>query len=118
MDVSDGLAGDLEKICSSSGTDAIINAESVPVRPELNRVFGEDARAMALSGGEDYELVFTASFDVMDRLLAKNRGTFTHIGRIVEAADNAPGRQRVGLQNSDGSEFKLVHRGWDHLDRG
>lgn len=118
MDISDGLAGDLEKICSASDVDAVITVDSVPVPPEMKSVFGDDATAMALSGGEDYELLFTAPFDVMDRLLAKHRGVFTHIGRIVSPSDGSDGEERVVLQRSDGSPFKLDRKGWDHLGSG
>ncbi|MDA1298401.1 MAG: thiamine-phosphate kinase [Chloroflexi bacterium] len=115
MDVSDGLAGDLEKICSASEVGAVINVGSVPAPPELRAEFGDDATAMALSGGEDYELVFTAPFDVMDRLLARHRKLFTHIGRVVSEPDRG---ESVLLQAADGSEFSLERRGWDHLGAG
>ncbi len=113
MDVSDGLVADLGKICAASEVGAVINAADVPVPPELSEIFGDDATEMALTGGEDYELVFTVPFDLMDRLLARHRGIVTHIGRIVEESDEG---ERVTVLNADGSVKKLARRGWDHLD--
>lgn len=112
MDVSDGLMADLEKICAASEVGAVINASDVPMPGELNSLFGDEAVQMALAGGEDYELVFTAPFDLMDRLLARHRGTVTHIGRIVEEPD--VGESVIAL-NANGTEIKLQRRGWDHL---
>lgn len=112
MDVSDGLLGDLEKICAASEVGAVVNAPDVPMPAELGTLFGDDAVQMALSGGEDYELVFTAPFDLMDQLLSRHRGTITHIGRIVAEPDE--GAIVIAL-DADGSEIELQHRGWDHL---
>ncbi len=112
MDVSDGLVADLEKLCAASEVGAILNAASVPVPPELKALYGNDATILALTGGEDYELVFTAPFDMMDRLLAHHRGQFTYIGRIVEEPD---GDTRVTVFDAAGSEMQLGQKGWDHL---
>lgn len=79
---------------------------------ELQTLFGDDAVQMALSGGEDYELVFTAPFDLMDRLLARHRDTFTHIGRIVGEPDEG---DRVVALDPNGDTIELHRKGWDHL---
>ena len=115
MDVSDGLVGDLEKICAASDVEAVIDVGSVPTPPELRSEFPGEATSMALSGGEDYELLFTAPFDVMDRLLAHNRGMFTHIGRIISAPDDSDSESLVRLRTADGSDYVLERKGWDHL---
>ena len=115
MDVSDGLVGDLEKICAASEVGAVIDVGSVPAPPELTVEFGDKATSMALSGGEDYELVFTAPFDLMDRLLARNRGVVTQIGRIVSEPDDG---DSVLLRARDGSDYGLDRKGWDHLGAG
>ncbi len=112
MDVSDGLMGDLDKICKASEIGAVVNARDVPMPEELKTVFGDDALQMALSGGEDYELIFTAPFDLMDQLLSRNRGSVTHIGRIVSEPDEG---DRVIAVDTVGSEIELQQRGWDHL---
>jgi thiamine-monophosphate kinase len=112
MDVSDGLLGDLEKICQASDVGAIIDVASVPTPKELRAEFSDDALELALTGGEDYELVFTAPFDVMDRLIARNRKMFTHIGRIIEAPGHGP---RVQTRGADGKPAQVRRAGWDHL---
>lgn len=64
MDVSDGLLIDLFRLCTESGVGAVIHEELVPRSPELLKgagYLGLNALDLALSGGEDYELLFTAS---------------------------------------------------------
>ncbi len=115
MDISDGLVGDLEKICAASEVGAVVNSGSIPTPDSLTSVFSEDALQMALSGGEDYELLFTAPFDLMDRLLASQRGFFTHIGSIIEAPEDG---DAVTVRESNGQIVNLEKRGWDHLGTG
>ena len=60
MDVSDGLLTDLKKLCAASGVGARIDLEVLPLSSPLVATFGEDkARQLALTGGDDYELLFT-----------------------------------------------------------
>jgi thiamine-monophosphate kinase len=62
IDISDGLSSDLWHICEMSGVGAKIDAELIPVDPLLSGHFpAEECLALALNGGEDYELLFTAS---------------------------------------------------------
>ena len=63
MDVSDGLAQDLGHICRASRTGAVVRQDRVPLSPAFGRVAGPADLACALAGGEDYELLFTASSD-------------------------------------------------------
>lgn len=61
IDVSDGLAGDLGKLCAASGTGARIESRALPLSPALVEAAGpEAAPGLALAGGDDYELLFTA----------------------------------------------------------
>lgn len=61
IDVSDGLAGDLEKLCAAGGTGAEIEAGALPLSPALLAAAGEErAVQFALASGDDYELLFTA----------------------------------------------------------
>ena len=59
IDVSDGLAGDLGKLCAASGVAGRIQSSRLPLAAELRAVAGEDAVRYALAGGDDYELLFT-----------------------------------------------------------
>ena len=61
MDVSDGLAADLAKMCRASGVGATLFAANVPVAPALRESFNEEeSLLLVLGGGEDYEVVFAA----------------------------------------------------------
>jgi thiamine-monophosphate kinase len=60
IDVSDGLGGDLAKLCDASGVGAELCGDALPISPALRgAVAGERCRALALGGGDDYELLFT-----------------------------------------------------------
>ena len=62
MDISDGIASDLRHILKASGVGAAVRTQDVPLSAELRRVCaqqGWDATTLALTGGEDYELLFT-----------------------------------------------------------
>ena len=82
IDISDGLVGDLRKMLDASQAGAEIDADSLPLSPELRERFGDAAVDFALTGGDDYELCFTADADAV----ADIEG-ITAIGRIVEGGD-------------------------------
>jgi thiamine-monophosphate kinase len=60
MDVSDGLSTDLRHLCEESGTGAVVHAAALPLHPLLSQLQPKEALQLALHGGEDYELLFTA----------------------------------------------------------
>ena len=87
IDVSDGLGGDLEKLCLASGCGAEIDAASLPVSEPLVAAVGRElAREYALTGGDDYELLFTvpqARLGAMNNAVALGLGPVTRIGSLV-----------------------------------
>src|ERR1700730_13055836 len=94
MDVSDGLAGDLAKLCRVSGVSAEIEIEKVPLSDAARRIVAADASAseLAVTGGGDYEILCTIAVEQRDafRAAALASGVpVTEIGRIV-AGDAAP----------------------------
>lgn len=114
MDISDGLAADLQKLCTASGTAAEIMLERVPTDPDLPLVLGESYRTRAICGGEDFELLFTAPPDTMQRaqtqLEAKALEQVTVIGTIV-----AGQRGAITLRDERGNMVPLSHEGFDHF---
>ena len=91
MDVSDGLIGDLGHICARSSVAAIIDAERVPLSASARRAIDRDAALLelAITGGDDYELLFTAPETLRDAIaaLAKEVGVpISEIGRIEKGA--------------------------------
>jgi thiamine-monophosphate kinase len=113
MDISDGLVGDLEKIADKSKVGMTIEMSMIPIPPELIFMFGTNAIELALSGGEDYELVFTAPKDVVEKLQQSNISDVSVIGRVTDSGDE-PGA--VEVIDGDGNKYEPIRKGWDHLD--
>ncbi len=119
MDLSDGLALDLKRLCIESGRAAVVNLGSLPVSDELLK-FGEKhgrrrALLLALTGGEDYELLFTSPESSLKRLsgLSKRLSLpFTPIGRIVPGRG---ARRAVTVLDEKGSPAALAKEGFEHF---
>ena len=118
IDVSDGVLGDLGHICESSGRGAEIEAASLPVSHEVSEAAlaaGADPLEWALSGGEDYELLFTAGPQAvpgLKKMLMDETGTScVQIGNIT----SEPGE--VWLRLFDGRRIRPSAKGWDHFDK-
>jgi thiamine-monophosphate kinase len=86
IDVSDGLVGDLAKLCAASGVGADVESRELPLSAGLCSVAGLEARlALALGGGDDYELLFTAAPADRARLAVLDAGVvLRRIGTISE----------------------------------
>ncbi len=115
IDISDGLAIDLTRLCRESGVAAVLRLADVPVAEgleELSRVTEADPLDLALHGGEDYELLVTlppAAVEDARRSLEERFGTpLTEIGEITEG-------EGVTAVDAAGVETPLVARGWDHF---
>lgn len=70
MDISDGLLGDLPKILAASDVSAELVQAQLPVPHALTWNFGAEAQELALRGGEDFELLFTAAPETFERVQA------------------------------------------------
>ena len=110
MDVSDGLADDLGKLCAASGVAAEIYANDVPASPTLKTAFPDDWLDLALYGGEDYVLLFTAPADIIDVAMTRLPPDGAVIG---EVQDGVPGS--VVVLDEHGAPRVRAGAGWDHF---
>ncbi len=110
IDISDGLSTDLNHLCTASGVAAELDIAQLPAHP-LTAHLSESAQIAAiLHGGEDYELLFTAS--VTTKVPRSIAGVpITQIGRILKPQKNHP-RMSI-LSGTD--RFELQPQGWEHL---
>lgn len=93
MDVSDGVASDLQHILRASSLAATVNVPDLPITPLLQRVAareGWDAVRMALSGGEDYVLLLTVSDTGLEALQAAYTARFGSPLHLIGRCENGP----------------------------
>ncbi len=112
IDISDGLASEILHLCKQSDVGVELYEEKIPIDPltfETAREFGLDPTVCALSGGEDYELLFT--IDIKDYDKVKNQMDFTVIGHIT---NKEKGRNLV---TKSGSVTEITAQGWDGLKK-
>ena len=109
IDVSDGLVDDLGKLCKASGVGARIHSDLVPVDEYLRRAYPNDWLSLALSGGEDYELLFTATPQTMEVVAPLLDVPVSIIGDIVE------GPADVAVLDESGAPMPVERAGWDHF---
>lgn len=111
IDISDGLASEILHICKASGTGALIEEAKVPLKDEAQLMalkFKLDPITCALSGGEDYELLFTA--DPKDLPIIRTMPGIFIIGEITDA------NQGVNLQTVNGNIHEITAQGWKHIN--
>ncbi|MCX6010675.1 MAG: thiamine-phosphate kinase [Chloroflexi bacterium] len=108
IDISDGLVADLNQICKASQVGARLEVERVPVEPAVKTAFSERALELALSGGEDYELLLTASAEIVEKVKKAASCPVTAIGEITAG-------KGVTLVDNEGNPFKLAKAGWEHF---
>jgi len=112
IDISDGLAADLTHILDASGAGAEIEAASAPLSEPAAKALAGDSGLIEtiLTGGDDYELLFTVAPGYAGRIAALASDLalpLTPIGRIT-----AGGGLRV--MGVDGEAMSLARRGWEH----
>jgi thiamine-monophosphate kinase len=107
IDLSDGLSTDLAHLCHESGVGAEVLEEALPIHPLAAKAAPERAIKLALDGGEDYELLFTARPSVrMPRSVAGV--PVTRIGKLVRGA-------AISIVDSAGRSRPLKPGGWEHF---
>ena len=115
MDLSDGLAKDLSRLCMASGVGARVRLADVPI-PEAVRAaaaaLAVDPLEFAVSGGEDYELLATIAPTEVDGARERLRDRFglalTQVGDIVDG-------QGLVAVDAHGAESTMEPNGWDHF---
>jgi len=114
MDLSDGLLLDLKRLCEASRVGAAVEAARLPLSADMRRyskVAGKGgARRMALTGGEDYELLFTAPPEKRRPIarLAKRLGLeITRIGTVTPKG--------IGVRDELGAPVKVGVPGFEHF---
>lgn len=110
IDISDGLSSEILHICKQSNVGCNIFEDKIPLDPQLINVceeFDLDSTTIALSGGEDYELLFTIDMNDYDKI--KGNPNFTVIGHITEAKEGSHLITRIG------TKIALKARGWNAL---
>ena len=110
IDISDGLASEIFHICKSSNVGALIEESGVPIHPDAQMMainFKMDPITCALSGGEDYELLFTIDPSDVDKV--KYLPDIYIMGEIIEASEG------VKLNTKGGNIHDLKAQGWRHF---
>ena len=110
MDVSDGLVGDLEQLAAASGVGARVNPDLVPFSEAVESlaVLDDQVLKRALTGGDDYEILFCVPYTKADAFEAACSKDVHHIGEIVESG-------KVTVCNTAGEEIELPSTSWSHF---
>jgi thiamine-monophosphate kinase len=114
IDISDGLLADLGHILDRSGTGARIFPESLPLSGDYlsrHQIAGEDIFSLPLSGGEDYELLFTAPV----QRLADVRSSMEEIGTRCTVIGEITAGNGIALVTSEGAEYPPAESGFNHF---
>ena len=108
MDISDGLSSEILHICKQSNAGCVLHEDKIPIAEEARQFAFKldlDPTACALSGGEDYELLFTVKQEDYDKLVLNEQ--ISVIGYITEAAE---GKQII---TRSGNKHVLTAQGWN-----
>ena len=108
MDVSDGLSSELLHICKQSNLGCRLYEEKIPVAEDSRKAafkFGLDPTVCALSGGEDYELVFTLKQEDYDKVTINEE--ISVIGYMTDIEEGSK------LITKGGNLFDITAQGWN-----
>jgi|SRR5690606_34545246 len=108
IDISDGLASEILHICKASDKGCKLYEEKIPIDPmtyETAREFGLDPTVCALSGGEDYELLFTIRQEDYEKV--RNHPDISVIGHITDSAEGCE------LISRSGNVHPIKAQGWN-----
>jgi len=112
MDISDGLSSETLHICKQSNLGCVLYEEKIPIEDQTKQQalkFGLDPTACALSGGEDYELLFTIKQEDYDKLVLSEQ--ISVIGYMTDISEGAH------IITKGGNKYKLVAQGWNAFEQ-
>ncbi|MEZ4994545.1 MAG: thiamine-phosphate kinase [Saprospiraceae bacterium] len=112
IDISDGLSSEIFHICHQSGVGAFIEESGVPIHPdaEMQAIkFNLDPITCALSGGEDYELLFTVDPSELEKV--------KYLPDIYIAGEITPASDGIKLHTKGGNIHDIKAQGWQHLSK-
>lgn len=108
MDISDGLSSEILHICKQSSLGCVLYEEKIPIHEDSRMAafkFGLDPTACALSGGEDYELLFTIPQSEYDKLVLNEQ--ISVVGYMTDAAEGSH------ILTKGGNKFRITAQGWN-----
>ena len=105
-----GLVGDLEQLALASGAGAVLNVDLVPFSPAVESLslLDSEVQKRAITGGDDYEILFAVPYKSADAFEAECREDVRHIGEIVEG-------EGVTVRDAEGAEIDLGSTSWSHF---
>ncbi len=112
MDISDGLVGDLEKLCNASGLGAELQADAIPLSPAARAAIGERSGFLetVMTGGDDYEILACVSSEVANEFVQAMNSSGVSVTRIgVTKAGKA-----ISVFDSNGKVMDFQRSGFDH----
>ncbi len=115
IDISDGLLADLGHILDGSGVGARVDLAGIPLSEPYNEVvanYSEDPFAMALSGGEDYELLFTVPQLHREQVLSRMAECNVNVSLIGEITASD---QILSIITPDGLTYETRQKGYNHF---
>lgn len=110
MDISDGLSSEILHICRQSRLGCLLYEDKIPISEQTRNAafkFEIDPTACALSGGEDYELLFTVAQEDYDKLVLNEQ--ISVVGYMTEETEGAH------IITKGGSKYPITAQGWNHL---
>lgn len=112
IDISDGLSSELLHLCKQSNTGCLVYEEKLPIHEETRETafeFQIDPTACALSGGEDYELLFTISQEDYEKIVRHE--SISVIGYVTETSEGAK------LETKQGQRHNIIAQGWNAFEQ-
>lgn len=112
MDISDGLSSEILHICKDSNLGCVLYEDKLPISEDMKKAafkFEIDPTACALSGGEDYELLFTIPQSEYDKLVLNEE--ISVVGYMTEP------EQGANIITKGGSKHAITAQGWNHLKK-